>query len=63
MERICPFRCEWNQYNGFILEILALEIGFDKWSFDGSLFGLSISKRFFIIDVLFFQFEIKSPIY
>ena len=62
MHKITPILLEWNVYNGFNLEILSIEFYFNNCSFDGSLFGLSISKEFVLIDFLFMGIEIISPI-
>ena len=50
--RIKPFCIEYNDYNGFLLEVLAIET--EKIS--SSLFGLNFASNFFYIDFLFFNF-------
>ena len=50
----------WNQYSGFYLELLNIE--FDR--FDGILLGTSFSfGDYWHINILFFQIEVRSPLY
>ncbi len=48
---------EWNCYNGFIFDILHLET-YKLLNLDSALFGVSFSKRFLYVDVLFFTIKI-----
>lgn len=57
MNRFTPIHCEWNNINGFFIEILYLEF----WEFDGCLFGFEVARNFFNIHILFFYIEIKAP--
>jgi len=51
MEKIQLINIEWNCYNGFIFEILAIN--------DWTLFGInSAYKSFFIVELFFIQFKI-----
>lgn len=58
MSKFCLVNIEWNSWNGFVLEVLQIEAG----NFDGSLLGLWVGDNRLIIDLLFINFEIKSPI-
>jgi len=58
MRTLTIFRLEYNQYNGFIFKLLYIENGY----FEGALFGVNFSNNFFNLDLLYFNFEIKSPI-
>jgi hypothetical protein len=57
MRDITAINLSWNCYNGFIFTFISVE--FDD--FIGSLFGLHISKTHFIVELLFFTFDIKPP--
>ena len=50
--KITPLHIEWNIHNGFILDIFGLESN----KIDNSLFGIFISRDFFIINVFFKYF-------
>lgn len=57
MTRLTPIRIEWNNWNAFMFEILGVEIrGYER-----ALFAIYLSKRFFTLDILFFNITIKSP--
>lgn len=53
-------RLEYNKYNGFIFEILNVEIG----GFEGALLGLSFGglRSFLYLHLLFFTIKISSPL-
>lgn len=52
--RFTPIHLEWNSYNGFILEILYLDIYFsEKKQVDGCLIGINFSQDFIYIDLFF----------
>jgi hypothetical protein len=53
MNRITPIHFEWNCLNGFIIQILGIDIREER-----SLFGLYFSKDFIHIELLFFYIEI-----
>jgi hypothetical protein len=53
IQRINLFHIEYNNYNGFIFTIL--EIDCSKWKNSHDLFSLSISKYYFIIEILFIK--------
>lgn len=53
IQRINLFHIEYNNYNGFIFTIL--EIDCSKWKNSHDLFNLSISKYYFIIEILFIK--------
>lgn len=60
MSRFDIINSGWNPYNGFYLEILGIE--WDR--FEGILLGTSFSfGDYWHIYILFFQIEIKSPLY
>ena len=60
MSEIELIRFGWNNLNGFQFYLLAIDIG----RFDGNLFGFRWGwKSYFIIDILFFSFEIRKPWY
>jgi hypothetical protein len=54
------FNFGWNQYSGFCIELLNIE-----WNrFEGTLLGTSFAiGDYWHIHILFFQIEIKSPLY
>lgn len=49
MHRITLINAEWNCYNGFMFDILNLEL--DRPNIDGALFGISASKSFLYFDI------------
>lgn len=53
---VTPIRIEWNHYNGYMLEIFHIESCVPN--LDNSLFGLSFSKTFLYIDILFFTIKV-----
>lgn len=55
MNRISIIELEWNCYNGFIFKVLEFE---PKRYIDRALFGISFSKSFLYVDLLFFSFKI-----
>ena len=59
MKTIRLINIEWNNYNGFVFEFIEIELN----NFDGTLLGLNFAKDMFNFDILFFHFEVKSPIY
>ena len=61
IQRFCPIRIEWNNYNHFQIEICTIEIRFRNSMFDGCLFGISGGVKDLVISVFFIDFEIKSP--
>jgi len=52
MNRLNFIRFEWNCYNGFVFNVLDIE-AHKPIDFEGSLFGIYISKDFFYIEILF----------
>ena len=58
--RVTPIRVEWNIYNGFIFEILFVDIG----RFESCLFGTSfVFGEYWMVHLFFMPIEIKYPIY
>ena len=62
IHEIVPIRIEYNAWNGFMIIILGIEIQGENKGFTGELFGLHFAANFLIVNLLFFEFEIKSPI-
>lgn len=60
LQRINLFHIEYNNYNGFIFTIL--EIDCNKWKNSHDLFSLSISKYYFIIEILFIKITLYDRI-
>lgn len=58
MNEFTLIQLEWNCYNGFVFNFIDVEIG----DFEGSLLGLNFGKGLFCFSILFFYFEVKSPI-
>jgi len=58
IQRINLFHIEYNNYNGFIFTIL--EIDCSKWKNSHDLFNLSISKYYFIIEILFIKMTLYN---
>ena len=54
---ITPIRIEYNTWNGFIFQILNIEVN----NFEGELFGLHFSPDYLHISILFFFIEVKTP--
>lgn len=63
IHKVCPINLEWNNYNGFEFSLLRFEIYGKKRCFDGELLGLSFSKDHFTYSLLFFDFDVKKPIF
>ncbi len=55
ISQISLFRLEYNEWNGFIFEVLSLEIG----SFERDLFSISINSLGLQIGILFLNINIK----
>lgn len=53
IQRITLFNCEYNYCNGFMFTIL--ELNYSTWDNSHDLFSISISKDFFIIEILFIK--------
>jgi len=53
IERFTPFRIEWNNYNGFILEILYFTGKFIWFEGEGGFFGINLSPKFLYVDIFF----------
>lgn len=56
MEEISLIRLDWNNWNGFIFQLLQIEIG----RVDAALFGIYIYSKL-QIDILFISFTIIFP--
>ncbi len=56
MNRINLFNAEWNCYNGFVFNILELEL-YKPVNMDSSLFGINASRNFFYMDLLFIRIK------
>lgn len=52
--RIVLINLEWNNYNGFMLDILNIEAGIKN----GSLFGVNLDTSFCYVDLLFFNIKL-----
>lgn len=52
--RIVLINLEWNNYNGFMLDILNIEAGIKN----GSLFGVNLDSSFCYVDLLFFNIKL-----
>ena len=61
LDEITLIRLEYNSINGFIFELLRVEIQGKTKSFSGDLFGVYFAESYFIVNILFFSFDIKSP--
>lgn len=59
MNQLTLIEIEYNNWNGFIFDFIHLEL---QSGFEGSLFGIYASYDHFILGLLFFSFEIKSPL-
>jgi hypothetical protein len=57
MNKITIINAEWNCYNGFIFELIHLEL-FKPIDIDNALFGLNVSKNFLYIDILWMQIKV-----
>jgi len=57
MNELTIILIEWNCYNGFIFELIHMEL-FKPINIDRSLFGINISRDFFYINFLFMQLRI-----
>lgn len=57
MRKITLIDLEWNNWNGFIFEVLAIELK----NFEGALFGFHAAENHLIIELFFIQMEFKSP--
>ena len=53
MDRFTLFNCEWNCFNGFILQILTVGIQCDR-----SLFSVNFSKEFLYLNLLFTEIKV-----
>ena len=54
MEKITLIDIEWNEYNGFIFDILNVEAG----NFNRSLFGMYFSESFAVIELMYIRFKL-----
>jgi hypothetical protein len=57
MHRITIINVEWNCYNGFIFELINLQL-FKPINIDNALFGVNISKYFLYIDIFWIQIKV-----
>lgn len=57
MNKIKILNIEWNCYNGFIFELLQLEL-YKPINIDSALFSINISKDFLCIDIFFLNFKV-----
>ena len=57
MNKIILLNIEWNNYNGFILDVLNLDL-YKPILMDHSLFGINVSKQFLIINILFIRITV-----
>lgn len=55
IDRIVPFRLEYNSWNGFILEFMFFEIG----KFERGLFGVSINSVGIQLELFYLNIDIK----
>jgi hypothetical protein len=64
MRKVTIINAEWTIYNGFIFELIYLEL-FKPIILDSSLFGLNFSKNFLYIHIFWIQIKIfdKTDIY
>jgi hypothetical protein len=53
----CFFNIEWNAYNGFVIQILHLDMN-RPINIDSALFGLNFCKSFLYVDFLFIHFKV-----
>ena len=60
---IILFRLQWDDIGGFRFNFILLDIEGESREFDGSLLGAHINSEVFTISLLFFDINIKSPIY
>lgn len=58
MHKLRLIEIGWNNWNGFTFEILSIELD----NFEGSLIGLYVADTCVIVELLFFQFQIKGPL-
>ena len=56
MERFTLFNCEWNFYNGFLLDFCRFELF--NWDSDRSLFSINVSKEFLYLNILFAEIKV-----
>lgn len=49
MSTLTLIQAEWNHYNGLVFQLFYIETG----KFEGSLFGINLSRNFFYIDIFF----------
>ena len=52
LHKVTPLRIEWNDWNGFIFELLGLEIP----AIEGALFGVGIGRGWIVIEVFYYKF-------
>jgi hypothetical protein len=57
MNSFTPIWLEWNCYNGFVFQFFNIE-SYKPINMDASLFGISLSKRFLYIDILWMNFKV-----
>lgn len=58
MRKLTLIGIEWNFWNGFVLDFIAVEID----DFEGELFSIYASKDHFEFSIMFMHFIVKSPL-
>ena len=61
MNRFTLFNCEWNFYNGFLLNFCGFALA--NLDFDRSLFSINVSKEFLYLNVLFAEVKVFDKTY
>ena len=61
MNRFTLFNCEWNFYNGFLLNFCGFALA--NWDFDRSLFSINARKEFLYLNVLFAEVKVFDKTY
>lgn len=57
MNQITIIKAEWNCYNGFIFQLIYLEL-FKPIHVENSLFGVNVSKDFLYIDIFWINIKV-----
>ena len=61
LDEITLIKLEYNSINGLIFELLRVEIQGNRKGFAGDLFGVYLAESYFIVNILFFSVDVKSP--
>jgi len=56
LDRLTLLNIEWNRYNAFLIEALAIDVVFGEHDYQSALFGFAISSDYVLINFLFFNF-------